>query len=299
MARGGSDLPRSHGPFPTLSPVNGIGRYGTSQMHSISSVMYVGHATVLIEMDGLRLLTDPVLRRRVGPLVRQVATPPSDVRHVDAALISHPHWDHLDPPSLRMLADDPPILVPKGTASFLRSKGMRNAQEIAPGERTIVGDVVVEATLARHSGLRPPLGPATDCVGFLLRGSHQIYFAGDTDLFPEMHDLTDDLDVALLPIWGWGLTLGAGHMDPLRAAQSLIRLRPRVAIPIHWGTYRPVGFRWMGLPFLSRPPRDFAAFATTLAPDVEVCILEPGQSLDLAKRFLNGPDPKDIEHMRG
>ena len=147
---------------------------------------------------------------------------------------------------------------------------------------------MVEATLARHSGLRPPFGPTTDCVGFLIQGDYQVYFAGDTDLFPEMRDLTDDLDVALLPTWGWGLKLGAGHMDPLRAAQSLIHLRPRVAIPIHWGTYRPVGFRWMGLPYLSRPPADFAAFAATLAPEVVVRVLEPGQFLELTRRRVDG-----------
>ena len=97
-----------------------IGKSGTSPMKSISLVTYVGHASVLIEMDGLRLLTDPVLRTRVGPLVRVAGKPPS-LGRVDAVLISHPHWDHLDPPSLRLLEGDPRFLVPKGTASFLRN----------------------------------------------------------------------------------------------------------------------------------------------------------------------------------
>ena len=164
---------------------------------------------------------------------------------------------------------------------------MCHVHEMAPGDQTVIGDVVVEATLASHSGRRPPFGPTTDCVGFLIRGSHQIYFAGDTDLFPEMRDLGNDLDVSLLPIWGWGLKLGAGHMNPLRDAQSLIHPRPRVAIPIHWGTYRPVGFRWMGAPYLSRPPRDFAAFGADLAPDVDVRILEAGQCFDLTRRQVD------------
>ncbi|HUS69324.1 MAG TPA: MBL fold metallo-hydrolase [Anaerolineae bacterium] len=125
-------------------------------------------------------------------------------------------------------------------------------------------------------------------MGFLIRGGYQIYFGGDTDLFPEIRDLGNDLDVALLPISGWGLTLGAGHVDPLRAAQSLIHLCPRTAIPIHWGTCRPIGFRWMGLPYLSRPPRDFAGHAADLAPDVDVCILEPGHYLDLTRRRVDG-----------
>ncbi len=267
--------------FPRSPRTAGVGSDVTSPMKSISSVTYVGHATVLIEMDGLRILTDPVLRTRVGPLVREAPKPPS-LGRVNLVLISHPHWDHLDPPSLRLLEGDPRILVPRGTASFLRAQGMCHVHEMAPGDQTSIGNVVVEATVASHSGRRPPFGPTTDCVGFLIRGSHQIYFAGDTDLFPEMRDLGNDLDVALLPISGWGLRLGAGHMDPLRAARSLIHLRPTIAIPIHWGTYRPLGLRWMRPPFLSRPPKDFAAFAAALAPDVQVCVLEPSQSLDLA-----------------
>jgi L-ascorbate metabolism protein UlaG (beta-lactamase superfamily) len=113
-------------------------------------------------------------------------------------------------------------------------------------------------------------------MGFIIQGSHRTYFAGDTDLFPEMARIGQDLDVALLPVWGWGPRLGNGHMDPLRAAESLPMLRPRVAIPIHWGTFCPIGTGWMQ--FLSRPPRAFAHYAADLAPEVEICILEPGQS---------------------
>ncbi|NIN65882.1 MAG: hypothetical protein GTO63_14550 [Anaerolineae bacterium] len=138
-----------------------------------------------------------------------------------------------------------------------------------------------------HSRRRPPFGPTTDCTGFLIRGSHRIYFAGDVDVFPEMRDLGDDLNVALLPVWGWGPTLGTGHMDPLRAAQVLAQLCPCMAIPIHWGTYCLIGMEWMRPGFLSRPPRDFASYAKAQAPGVEVCILEPGESFCLANHLLD------------
>lgn len=261
-------------------------------MNLLSTLTYVGHATVLVEMDGVRILTDPLLRHRVGPLRRQVPTPNPDIRHVDAVLISHPHWDHLDPPSLRLLEGDPHFVVPGGTASVLHAQGIRHVEEMRPGEQTVIGNVVVEATLANHAGRLPAFGMTTSCMGFLIRGRYQIYFAGDTDLFPEMRELGNDLDIALLPIWGWGPTLGAGHMDPLRAAQSLVQLRPRMAIPIHWGTYCPIGIGWLRLSFLSRPPRAFAAFAAGLAPGVDVCILEPGQSFDPANRLLRHPRPE-------
>lgn len=258
-------------------------------MESASCLTYVGHASVLIEMDGVRILTDPMVRNRVGPLHRQVATPDPSFRQVDAVLISHPHWDHLDPPSLRLLNGDPRLIVPAGTAPFLRGQGMRRVEEIEPGEQIVIGRVVVEATPANHSGFRYPFGPVTDSVGFLISGSYRIYFAGDTDLFPEMRTLANDLDVALLPVWGWGPMLGPGHMDPFRAAQSLTRLCPRVAIPIHWGTYCPVGMGWMQPGYLSDPPHDFERYAAVEAPRVEVCVLEPGQSLRLSDRLLDRP----------
>ena len=73
-------------------------------------------------------------------------------------------------------------------------------------------------------------------MGYLIRGSHQIYFAGDTDLFEGMATLAPDLEIALVPIWGWGPSLGPGHLDPRRAAEALRLLQPLLAVPIHWET---------------------------------------------------------------
>ena len=108
------------------------------------------------------------------------------------------------------------------------------------------------ATRADHEGRRIPWIPTTDPLGFLIEGSHEIYFAGDTDLFPEMSSIGKQLDLALLPVWGWGPNLGVGHMNPPRAAQALLHLRPRAAIPIHWGTYAPIGLDLLRPNFLSR-----------------------------------------------
>jgi L-ascorbate metabolism protein UlaG (beta-lactamase superfamily) len=117
----------------------------------------------------------------------------------------------------------------------------------------------------------------------LIDGSYEIYFAGDTDLFPEMADIGLELDLAFLPVWGWGPNLGKGHMDPFRAAQALEHLRPEVAIPIHWGTYSPVGLELLRPKFLTRPPLDFAEHAARLSPRVAVHILQPGQSIFLSE----------------
>ena len=259
-------------------------------MKDVSQLAYVGHATMLIEMDGVRILTDPLLRHRVGPLRRQVATPEGSFRQIDAVLISHLHGDHLDLPSLRLIGGDPRLIVPRGAATFLRKQGAHRVEEIQVGERRRIGSVSVEATLANHSGHRPPFGPTTHCIGFMIHGSHRVYFAGDTDRFPEMRIHNHNLDIALLPVWGWGPTLGTGHMDPFRAARSLARLCPRVAIPIHWGTYCPVAMGWTQPGFLSRPPREFASHAAAHAPTVDVRILEPGQSFYPEGRIDTGAD---------
>jgi L-ascorbate metabolism protein UlaG (beta-lactamase superfamily) len=87
--------------------------------------------------------------------------------------------------------------------------------------------------------------------------------------------------VALLPIWGWGPSVGSGHLDPERAARALTLLRPRLAVPIHWGTFYPVGLRRLRPDPLVRPPLEFARLARDLAPDVEVRVLQPGSETSL------------------
>jgi L-ascorbate metabolism protein UlaG (beta-lactamase superfamily) len=94
------------------------------------------------------------------------------------------------------------------------------------------------------------------------------------------------LDVALLPVWGWGTSVGPGHLDPAGAARTLTLLRPRVAVPIHWGTFFPLGLRRMRPDRLSQPPLEFARLAGELAPQVRVRIVQPGFTLRLGEREL-------------
>lgn len=243
---------------------------------SRARVWWIGHATVSIEIDGVRILTDPVLRGRLAHLFRHTPLPALDPLHsVDAVLISHMHQDHLDIPSLKRVGRDTRLLVPRGAGLLLHKNGFHNVAEMAAGESVIVGGVRVIATPANHTGFRPPFGPRGECLGFIVEGSERIYFAGDTDLFSDMAHL-GPVDVALLPIWGWGPTLGPGHLDPLRATEALERIAPGAAVPIHWGTLRPIMFSLAGSAFLSRPPIEFAALAALRAPEVNVQILRPG-----------------------
>ncbi len=240
------------------------------------AITWLGHATVLIEMDGARFLTDPVLRDRIGPLVR--LAPGVDrgrLGVIDCVLLSHLHADHADLPSLRALRRSGPVVAPRGSRAWLTARGVADVVELGAGGETMIGSVRIIATSARHDGRRWPFGPSADPVGYVIGGSSGVYFAGDTDLFPAMAELRGWVDAALLPVWGWGTRLGPGHLDPEGAAAAASLVAPSVAIPIHWGTFA------LGRPAHrpadpGRPAREFAALAERDAPAVEVRLLAPG-----------------------
>ena len=231
---------------------------------------------MLIESGGARLLTDPVLRDRVVHLVRRVPTP-EHPGVVDGVLISHLHQDHLDKPSLKRVTGAI-ALVPEGATKYMVD-GF-DVREVRAGDAVDVGGARVEVVEAWHDGRRRP-GPGSkelDTLGYLVDG---IWFAGDTDLDDQMAELRGRVDVALIPIWGWGPSLGPGHLDPEGAARAMAIVQPRLAVPIHWGTFLPVGAMRKHARLLVDPPREFEAHVKALAPSTLVSVIAPGASLDL------------------
>jgi L-ascorbate metabolism protein UlaG (beta-lactamase superfamily) len=239
---------------------------------------YVGHATTLIEIDGTRLLTDPVLRDRVLHIQRLVPVPEFE-RSLDAILVSHAHYDHLDLPSLRELPAGIRVIAPHGLASLIEQRTGHAVTGIAPGERVRVGNVDVVATAAVHDGTRLRFTRDLGAVGFVVEGTARVYFAGDTDVFDGMRGLADGLDVALLPVWGWGPDVGEGHLDPEGAARAAALLAPKVAVPIHWGTLASPRVWWRGDPHM--PAREFERLVKLHAPAVAVRVLAPGAAMPL------------------
>ena len=256
------------------------------------ALTWLGHATALIELDGKRLLTDPLLGA-VRPLTR-IAPPvqPAATEQIDAVLLSHLHADHAHTRSLRRIARATPIIAPAGAGRWLKARGLSNVEELAHGEWTHVGEVCVWLTPARHvpsrgraAGVRPS--------GFVICGSRCCYFAGDTDLFAAMATLAGLIDLALLPVGGWGPTLGPGHLDPVRAARAAAAIRPRAAVPIHYGT--------LALPRVLRRRDDprmpallFAELVGRRAPEVDVHLLDPGARLE-----LRGPGCRENQGAHG
>ena len=251
-------------------------------------VVFVGHATLLIELDGARVLTDPLLRMGIAHVRRRVPLPEiEDLLPLDAVLISHAHADHLDPMSLRRVVRDCPVIAPRGCASILRRSGVREVIEVEVGDRVDAGGIAVEAVPAEHDGRRYPVGPPIAALGFLLEGSTRVYFAGDTDLFEGMAALAGRVDLAALPIWGWGPRIPAGHLDPLTAAEAAALIRPAAVLPIHWGTLRSVGAQRDTDPMT--PVRRFVEATARLAPATEVRVLQPGERMPLAARPASAP----------
>jgi L-ascorbate metabolism protein UlaG (beta-lactamase superfamily) len=248
----------------------------------VSRLTWLGHATVLLDVSGARLLTDPVLRPRVAHLVRHGAVPALPDR-LDAILVSHLHLDHADIPTLRRTGGRVPVVVPRGAAPALRRAGLTDVREVAVGETVaITPEVTVRAVPARHDGRRHPLASArSDAIGFVVEAEARVYFAGDTDLFDGMADIgAPGLDVALLPVWGWGTTLGPGHLDPARAARAAALLRPRTVVPIHWGTFLPAGHLRRHRHLLTRPAEEFSARLAEEAPGVRAAVLRPGEGFE-------------------
>ncbi len=188
-------------------------------------------------------------------------------------------------PSLRRVAGEATVVVPHGAGAWLRRAGREHVVELRAGDAVSLGGVVVRAVPARHGGFRPPRGPRADALGYLLEGTRSVYFAGDTGFFDAMHQIAPDgLDVALLPVAGWGLTLPlATHLDPLGAAHAARLLGARVTVPIHWGTYRPVGLHHPAVRGdRHRPPRELVRLAHLHAPDAPVRPLDIGERLELS-----------------
>lgn len=245
-------------------------------------VTWVGHATMLVEVAGVRVLTDPALTQRLGHLRRRAAPPDASVRRTDIVLISHAHADHLHRRSLRLVLDASPgatVVVPRGAAVHLPPAGSPRVEEVVAGDVVESGGVRIEVVHADHSPFRSHVDKREAApVGYVIEGNgHRLWFAGDTDLFPEMADI-GPVDLAAVPVSGWWKTLGAGHLDEERAAEAVELVAAARVLPIHWGTFSPEDMRG-GLPrWLPETARRFERALTERDLLDRLVRLEPGQT---------------------
>ena len=241
-----------------------------------------GHASTTVEIGGARVSTDPLLSNHLIHLRRYAPSPSARAFEADVVLISHLHHDHLHVPSLRRFRSDVPILVPRGGEALLRSVGLDRVRPVGPGDVVEVAGVTVTVLAATHDGGRGPhtkiTGPA---LGFRVDGGgRSFWFPGDSELREDMSRV-GHVDLALVPIGGWGPTLEDGHMNPVDGAAAVLAVGATTAVPVHWGTFWPVGLRKIARANHDRlfvtPGR---RFVDALADrDVAAVLAQPGERL--------------------
>jgi L-ascorbate metabolism protein UlaG (beta-lactamase superfamily) len=245
-------------------------------------ITWLGHSTVVLDLDGIRVLTDPLLRSHAGLLRRLAPRPdPASWGRPDVVLVSHLHHDHAELRSLRMLRGAVLMSAP-ANAAWLRRRTQLEAVPLGDGWTPAGSGVEIRQVPAEHRSRPMPLRP-NDANGQLVRGPAGIvWIAGDTGLYPEMAALPamagGPVDVALVPVWGWGPRLSAGHLSPETAARAVAMCGARFALPVHWGTLHPPLVTRFARSWLEHPGRRFAAAMAEQAPACTAVILAPGQS---------------------
>src|SRR5690625_2512669 len=244
-----------------------------------------GHATTTIQVAGGRILTDPVLTRRLGHLSRiRGGTPHTSARDADVVVVSHLHSDHLHVPSLRRVASDAHVIAPRHSRAVIRGAASR-VREAAPGDAVERGELTIRAVSAVHDAKRHKRSRVSgDPLGYLLEyAGRRIWFAGDTALFDAMADF-GPVDLAVVPIGGWGPSLEpAEHMGPEHAAEAARLTRARYVVPMHYATFWPIGMRHLHRSsferyFVEPADRFRAAVAAT---DSEALVVSIGETVRL------------------
>lgn len=249
-----------------------------------------GHAFATVEIGGLRIGIDPVFTDRLLHLRRYTAPVTARAAEADLVLVSHLHADHCHRPSLRRFGPGTPVVMPHGGEGLLR--GRAGVRGVRPGDELEVAGARISVLPAYHDGRRLPgsryRGPA---LGFRVEcGEHSFWYPGDTGVHEDF-DAVDPVDLALVPVGGWGPTLGEEHLDPAGAAEAVARVGARWAVPLHWGTFWPLGLEMVARDrhhhLFVTPGERFAD--AMQGRDAEAVVLAPGQRVVLPG--MPGPAP--------
>lgn len=248
-----------------------------------NSVTFINHATALIQLGGMNILTDPIYSRTVSYLFPRLKRPGralEDLPSIDRILISHSDYDHLNMKTLRRLRRRraSTVVLPKGLGSFALAAGYPDRVELSWWEEFERDGLKITCVPAKHMSKRKPGDPtASACCGYVIQAdSRTVYFAGDTayaDFFGEIGDRFA-IDVAFLPIGAykpekWFKNL---HLHPAAALRAFSDLRARHLVPIHWGTF------WISDEPMAEPPKMLIAEAERIGLKDKVHVLDNGDS---------------------
>jgi L-ascorbate metabolism protein UlaG (beta-lactamase superfamily) len=254
-------------------------------------VTWLGHSTLIVELDGKRLLLDPVWAERASPLTwagpKRFFAPPlplSELPEIDAILISHDHYDHLDTQTVQTLAASTraPFVVPLGVGAHLEYWGVEPARivELDWWQEHELGDLRLVATPARHFSGRSLTfhdADATLWSGWAMLGpTHRAYYSGDTAMFPGFSEIGERLgpfDVTLIESGAYNSMWPDVHLGPEQAVEAHRMVRGKTLIPVHWGLFDLALHGW------TEPVERVLAKAQELG--VQVATPAPGGSVDM------------------
>ncbi|MDP2885731.1 MAG: MBL fold metallo-hydrolase [Ignavibacteria bacterium] len=246
-------------------------------------ITLINHATVLIQLGGINILTDPIYSLTVSylfPRMQKAGIPFKELPSIDHILLSHSDYDHLNMKTLRRLQrrGTSTVVLPKGLRSYGDKAGFRDVVEMSSWEEFERDGLRITCVPAKHVSKRKPGDlSATACCGYVIRANNRtVYFAGDSayaDFFKEIGSRYD-IDVALLPIGAykpekWFKNL---HLHPVTALQAFQDLRARHLAPIHWGTF------WISDEPMGEPPQKLLVEAELFGIREKVHILRNGES---------------------
>lgn len=250
----------------------------------MTAVSWWGHSFTTVRLDSVTVATDPLGAARLFHLRRAAPVPPPEALNADVVLVSHLHHDHLHVPTLRRFGIKTPIVVPKGASAAVSGLDGLTLIEAEPGDELDVAGLKVEVLSAHHDGRRLPHPRAVPAraLGFRFTESGRAcWYPGDTGV--QDFSAIGAVELALVPIGGWGPSLGAHHLNPAEAAAALTQVKARFAVPVHYGTFWPVGLRLL---MRSNHDRLFDApaqrFRDEMADsDTEVVVPQIGETVEL------------------
>lgn len=283
---GGSDHQTPDQPLPVVK--RSAGDF-SARLENGLRVTWLGHSTVLIEMDGYRVLTDPVWSERVSPVSfagpKRFFPPPlplTDLPDIDAVILSHDHFDHLDEATIKALMKKVPLFVtPLGVGAYMEEWDVppEKIRELDWWQSTQIGTLTLTATPARHFSGRSLSTSAqnkTLWAGWsMATKKHRVFFSGDTGMFPEFKDIGDRLgpfDVTLMESGAYNEFWPDVHLGPEQAARAHELLRGKLFMPVHWGTFNLAMHGW------TEPVERL--WAISEKKDIRFVFPRPGESFD-------------------
>jgi len=252
-------------------------------------VTWFGHATALVEIEGRRILLDPLWSDRGSPLpgvgpkrLHPMPVDLADLPRVDAIVISHDHYDHLDMPTIKALhrGQDAPFVVPLGVGAHLERWGVESSRviELDWNEQAELPGIVLTATEARHFSGRLLRRNGTLWSSWVIAGErHRVFYSGDTgyfDGFAGIGNRYGPFDATLIQAGAYNDAWPDIHMLPEQAVAAHLDLRGGLLIPVHWGTFTLAPHPW------SEPAERL--WAEAKARDVHLAVPRPGQRIEVA-----------------